>query len=261
MVIKPYFRQIIWGNSELNKIFGISGEPIGEIWLVSGHPFYTSVINGKKINEASLEICGKRYERFPLLVKLISSSSWLSVQVHPDDEYAQKKENEPWGKSEAWYFLTDGEVAICENPALIPEALEKNNWNEILRKEKVKAGTYMNIPAGTIHALGPNSTVIEVQQSSDLTYRIYDWGRPRETHIQKALEVSQPVRFEELIVDKIETKYFEMRNVLDEEIEGFSIVVPKFIDKNFAAKIIPVDKKEKVENSIIIKLGEFFLNS
>lgn len=190
--VYPFFRKMIWGNPELNKIFEIPGEPIGEIWLVSGHPFHTSLLDdGKNINEFSEKLCGKKFERFPLLVKLISSSSWLSVQVHPDDDYAKSVENEPWGKNEAWYFLSDGTIAICENPSLIEDALNNGDWNNVLRIEKIKAGTFVNIPAGTIHALGPNSTVIEVQQSSDLTYRIYDWGRERETHIKKGLRSSK----------------------------------------------------------------------
>ncbi|SHH20997.1 type I phosphomannose isomerase catalytic subunit [Thermosipho atlanticus] len=261
MIVKPFFRRMVWGNPKLNEIFQLDGEPIGEIWLVSGHPLYTTEIAGKKINEVSDTLCGKKFNRFPLLVKLISSASWLSVQVHPDDEYARTVENEPWGKNEAWYFLTDGVIAICEDPSLISTAMKEGNWNEVLKIEKVSAGTFVNIPAGTIHALGPNSTVIEVQQSSDLTYRIYDWGRPRETHIKKALEVSKSVKFEDLIVNKINTKYFEMREVTREIVDGFSIIVPKEINKDFGARIISIGEKEEIENSILIKLGEFFLNS
>ncbi|MBO8140012.1 MAG: class I mannose-6-phosphate isomerase [Thermosipho sp. (in: Bacteria)] len=259
--VYPFFRKMIWGNPELNKIFDIKGEPIGEIWLVSGHHFHTSVLSsGRNINEASEQLCGKKFDRFPLLVKLISSSSWLSVQVHPDDEYAKSVENEPWGKNEAWYFLSDGTIAICEEPSLIKNALKKGNWNNVLRIEKIKAGTFVNIPAGTIHALGPNSTVIEVQQSSDLTYRIYDWGRGRETHIKKALEVAKPVKFKDLLAPNVETKYFLMKEILEEKIQDFSIVVPKKITKDYSAFLISNGDFEKVKNSIVIKLGKFFLN-
>ncbi|QTA37811.1 class I mannose-6-phosphate isomerase [Thermosipho ferrireducens] len=254
----PFFRRMVWGNPEINNIFGLDGEPVGEIWLVSGHPLFTTILEGESINKKSQEILGKKFSRFPLLVKLISTSSWLSVQVHPDDEYAKAVENEPWGKTEAWYFLTDGNIAICEDPSLIPEAISNNTWSKALRIEKIKAGTFVYIPAGTIHALGPNSTVIEVQQSSDLTYRIYDWGRPRETHIDKALEVSKPVRFEDLIKHKISSKYFEMYSVENSDVQGFSITVPKNITKDYSAKIIPVNAKSKVTNSIVIRLGEFF---
>lgn len=260
--VKPQFRPQVWGDPRLNEIFGISLEqPIGEIWLLSGHPLFTTLINGRSLNDVSKELCGKTFERFPLLVKLISTSSWLSLQVHPDDEYAKKVENEPWGKSEAWYFLTDGEIAICEEPAFIPKALETGKWDNVIKKIKVKKDTFINIPAGVVHALGPNSVVVEVQQSSDLTYRIYDWGRPREIHIQKALEVAKPAKIENLICDNINTKYFEMREVQNNKIEGFAIVVPKEIDKQFSAYIVPSGSSEIVNDSIVITLGEFFLNS
>lgn len=260
--VEPFFRKMVWGNPVLNKIFEMDGDPIGEIWLVSGHPFHFSKLSdGSTINEASMKLCGKNFERFPLLVKLISSSSWLSVQVHPDDDYAKNVENEPWGKNEAWYFLNDGIVAICENPSLILNALENGKWDNVLRIEKIKAGTFVNIPAGTIHALGPGSTVIEVQQSSDLTYRIYDWGRKRETHIKKALEVAKPIKFENLLVSHVDTEYFSMKEVLNDKVSGFSIIVPKNIQRDFAAFLIPKNELEKVENSIVINLGKFFLNS
>ncbi|ABR31380.1 mannose-6-phosphate isomerase [Thermosipho melanesiensis] len=259
--VQPQFRNQIWGNRMLNNLFGINDGKIGEVWLLSGHPLFTTLIDNRSINDISKELCGKDFERFPLLIKLISTSDWLSVQVHPDDEYARSVEKEPWGKNEAWYFLTDGEIAICEEPSRLVEAFEKGNWSDVLRIEKIKKGTFVNIPAGVIHALGSNSTVIEVQQSSDLTYRIYDWGRPRETHIKKALEVSKAVKFEELIVEKINTKYFIMEYVKTSKINGFSVVVPTILEKNFGAFVIPKDSREYVENSVVIKLGEFFLNS
>ncbi|ANQ54388.1 mannose-6-phosphate isomerase [Thermosipho sp. 1063] len=259
--VRPQFRNQIWGNKKINEIFGIKEGKIGEIWLVSGHPLFTTLVDGKDINEISESLCGERFERFPLLVKLISTSDWLSLQVHPDDEYAKIVENEPWGKNEAWYFLSDGEIAICEEPSLIPRAVKEGNWQGILKILKVKKGTFVNIPAGIIHALGPNSTVIEVQQSSDLTYRIYDWGRPRETHLKKALEVAKSVKFKDLFFDRIDTKYFKMDVVKNCKIDGFSIVVPEKIDKNFGASIIPRGSKEDIYDSIVIRLGEFFLNS
>lgn len=259
--IEPKFREQVWGDFNLNKTFGIKGNPIGEVWLLSGHPLYTTNINGKTVNEASNELCGKEFKRFPLLIKLISTNAWLSLQVHPDDEYAQRVEGEPWGKSEAWYFLKDGEIAICEDPTLIPQALKSGNWEKVIRKVKVKKGTFVYIPAGVIHALGPNSTIIEVQQSSDLTYRIYDWGRQRELHIEKALQVAKKTKYENLLMEKISCEYFNMEELFEGYVDGFAVAVPKKIEKNFGAFLIPKGSKEFVRDSIIITLGEFFLNS
>lgn len=251
--ILPEFRAMVWGNQELNSIFNInSKEPIGEIWLLSGHHLYENRLDtGETVNEFGKKIYNGKYKRFPILIKLVSTSKWLSVQVHPDDEFAQKIENEPWGKSEAWYFLTDGEFAICENVDELEKLAKKNELEklpEILKFAKVKQGTFVNIPAGTVHALGPNSTVIEVQQSSDLTYRIYDWGRPRETHLEKALKVSKNIKVDDIVfenVTNLSSKYFTME--IFETKESFVnsssslslpiIKIPTKIDKNFCASI------------------------
>ncbi|WP_069293766.1 type I phosphomannose isomerase catalytic subunit [Fervidobacterium thailandense] len=253
MVLKalPRFRPMVWGNSELNRIFNLETEaPIGEIWLLSGHPLYETSLEGVglSLNELSSRIFGKRYPRFPLLVKLVSTNQWLSVQVHPDDEFAKTIEDEPWGKSEAWYFVTDGEFAICEDTDLMKELVNEGRIDEIkdiLTFVKVKSGTIVNIPAGTVHALGPNSTVVEVQQSSDLTYRIYDWGRPRETHLEKALKVSRNVKVSDIVfpnAKELRTDYFTIRVfsdnfVADKNIlnENLSIIVPLELNKEFSA--------------------------
>ncbi|MGC8820304.1 MAG: type I phosphomannose isomerase catalytic subunit [Fervidobacterium sp.] len=248
--ILPEFRPMIWGNFELNRVFGVSAEnPIGEVWLLSGHPLYENVLDTKEtINEFGKKIYNGRYKRFPILIKLVSTSQWLSVQVHPDDEYAKKVENEPWGKSEVWYFLTDGELAICEEVGILSELAEHGEFNKLPRYltfVKIKSGTFVNIPAGTVHALGPNSTVIEVQQSSDLTYRIYDWGRPRETHIQKAISVAKNIKVSEIVFEntyKLSNGYFTMHVLTDErnfpKEARFPIVrIPLKLSREFCASI------------------------
>lgn len=248
--ILPKFRPMVWGNPELNGIFGVETEnPIGELWLLSGHPLYETPLEGVdlSLNDFTLKMFQFRYPRFPLLIKLVSTKQWLSVQVHPDDEFAKVVEGEPWGKNEAWYFVTDGEFAICEDTDLMRELVKKGRIDEmksILTFVKVKSGTIVNIPAGTVHALGPNSTVVEVQQSSDLTYRIYDWGRPRETHLEKALKVSRNVKVTDIVFQnakELKTDYFTMSISSDNFAEAkilqndFSIVVPLELTKEFSA--------------------------
>lgn len=181
MTIKvfPKLREQIWGSYRLGKIFG-SDERIGEVWLLSGHPlFITEAENGLDLNEDMEKLIGKKLPRFPLLVKLISAEDWLSVQVHPNDEEARELESEPWGKTEAWYFVEKGQIAIGEDPEKIRKALEDNSWNEALKKVEIEPGNFVFLPAGTVHALGPGGLLVEVQQASDLTYRVYDWGRGR----------------------------------------------------------------------------------
>ncbi|WP_448374865.1 type I phosphomannose isomerase catalytic subunit [Fervidobacterium sp.] len=246
--VQPKFRPMVWGNHELNKKFNIeTKDPIGEIWLLSGHPLYETLLeDGRTINEFGRNIYSDKYPRFPLLIKLVSTNQWLSVQVHPDDLSAQTIENEPWGKSEAWYFLTDGEFAVCEDIDMMREYINSgkaNRLDEILTFVKVKSGTFVNIPAGTVHALGPNSTVIEVQQSSDLTYRIYDWGRPRETHIEKAMKVAKNISLDDIIFENIQlltTNYFMFGKTMPsaQAHKGIVIHIPTQISQDFCATII-----------------------
>lgn len=261
--ILPQFRPMVWGNPELNNKFNIpkteTNLPIGEVWLLSGHPLYeTTLENGLTINQFGYNIYNGKYPRFPILIKLVSTNQWLSVQVHPDDEYARNVENEPWGKSEAWYFLTDGEFAICEDVEKMREYIASgriNKLDEILTFVKVKKGTFVNIPAGTVHALGPKSTVIEVQQSSDLTYRVYDWGRPRETHLEKALQVSKNVSLSNIVFENIgilKTKYFCMQQVLSQdELNKNTLIVhiPTQISEKYCARLIINENTCKGYNS------------
>uniref|UniRef100_A0A7C5U2F6 Class I mannose-6-phosphate isomerase n=1 Tax=Fervidobacterium nodosum TaxID=2424 RepID=A0A7C5U2F6_9BACT len=248
--VLPEFRSMVWGNSKINEIFQIElKEPVGEIWLLSGHPLYENRLeDGRKVNEFGQRLYNGKYQRFPILIKLVSTNQWLSVQVHPDDWFAKEFENEPWGKSEAWYFLSDGEFAICEDAEKMIELAENgklDKMSEILTFVKVKRGTFVNIPAGTVHALGPNSTVIEVQQSSDLTYRIYDWGRPRETHLEKALKVSKNIGCSEIIyenAEKLVTNYFVMEvksfsGTFSSDVSLPTISIPLEINKDFSATI------------------------
>jgi mannose-6-phosphate isomerase len=155
---KPVAR--IWGGSALGF-----GPGIGEVWL-----------------------CEE-----PLLVKLLDPAEWLSVQVHPPHAYALRVEGKP-GKYEAWYVLSSGEIVYgFGQPVAREEALrraEEGRLEEVLRRVRVEPGQVVYLPAGVVHALGPGTRVYEVQTPSDITYRLYDYGRPRELHLEKALEVA-----------------------------------------------------------------------
>jgi mannose-6-phosphate isomerase len=140
----------------------------------------------------------------PLLVKLLDASDWLSVQVHPDDAQAKALEGEPRGKTEAWYVVAaepDARLVIGVEPTAsaddVAEAIRDNTLEDLLVYAPVTADDVLYIPAGTIHALGPGVLVYEIQQSSDTTYRLYDWGRmgldgqPRPLHVEKSLRVAR----------------------------------------------------------------------
>lgn len=224
MILKtiPKIREMIWGDRELGKLFGAKSEkPVGEVWLLSDHPLITTevqTLSGKALHINSvLESFNLNIERFPILLKLISAKEWLSIQVHPDDSFARKIEKEPWGKTECWFFLKKSTIG------LIPE---KINPDELpLKPDKIKKrlkilhpqyGDFLYIPAGTMHAIGPESMLIEIQQSSDLTYRVYDWERGRDLHIEKAVLVSKNVNIDNLIYKNFESfrsQYFHIYRV------------------------------------------------
>ncbi len=153
-----------------------------ELWLASTHP------NGKQDDFESF--VGGDY---PLLIKVIQANDRLSVQVHPDDAKAQLYEH-CRGKTECWYVLSADEGAQLVyglngvyTDSELRKAIQANSLEDCLRYVKVEAGDFIYIPAGTVHAIGGGLRLLEVQQSSDVTYRLYDWGRGRECHVEKSL--------------------------------------------------------------------------
>lgn len=220
MILKsiPQAREMIWGSPKLNDLFCPSCQkPVGEVWLLSDHPLISTKIQapfGAVFDSSSLNsLFDLSVPRFPILIKLISTEQWLSIQVHPDDEFAQKVENEPWGKTECWFFLKDSTIALPSPDLDLAKSISSDSISEEMRVFNPKAGDLVYIPAGVLHAIGPGSLLIEIQQSSDLTYRVYDWGRERELHIQKALKVFKKINPDELIfksIDRFECDCFQI---------------------------------------------------
>lgn len=213
---KPVFDDRVWGGDKIRTILGLDFAPYdrcAEAWLLSGVEGKQTVVAngflaGNEINEL-VEIYmdelvgGKVFDTsgsiFPLLIKFIDAREWLSIQVHPDDELAWKR-NMPNGKTEMWYVLEADENArlisgfskkVTQQQYL--RYLQDKKLPELLNYEPVKAGDVFFMPAGRIHALGPGILLTEIQQTSDATYRIYDWdrvdsnGRGRELHTEQAL--------------------------------------------------------------------------
>lgn len=211
--LTPYFRKKIWGGRKLKDIFNydIPEGKVGEAWIISGYKDDASTVTNGPLKGKSLrdiyhenpELFGKpKSKEFPLLVKFLDANDNLSVQVHPDDDYAQRVENDS-GKNESWYVLQadPGAYLIYGHHAKSREELEamikKGEWDKLLRKVPIKQGDFFYVPAGTIHALTKGSLVIETQQSSDVTYRLYDYdrvdqktGKKRELHTQKSIDVT-----------------------------------------------------------------------
>ncbi len=214
---KPLFKDKIWGGNKIKTVLNMDFSPLpncGEAWVLSGvEENETEILNGwlagNSLNEiveiymgdlVGEKIFLKFGNEFPILVKFIDANDWLSIQVHPDDELAAKR-NEGMGKTEMWYILQADEGAelisgfnkkVDKNEYL--EHLENKTLKSILNFEKVKTGDVFYIPAGRVHALGPGLLLAEIQQTSDTTYRIYDWDRidaagfTRELHTELAVD-------------------------------------------------------------------------
>lgn len=219
LTFEPVFRDYIWGGRRLETLFGRTLPPgiVAESWEISGHPDSpTRVASGPWRGHTLPEVMAAlgtdlvgthsaamlARSRFPLLVKLLDANQDLSVQVHPDDAYAARHEGGEIGKSEMWYVLhADPGYALVHGlqPGVTPdqlrEAIARNDVQDILHRLPVSPGDTIDVPAGTVHALLAGAVVAEIQQNSDITYRLHDWGRvghdgkPRPLHIDRALEV------------------------------------------------------------------------
>lgn len=211
------YKEKIWGGQKINNILGKNFEPLpncGETWEISGVENEVSVICNGFLEENELNelieiymedlVGSKVYEKFgnqfPLLIKFIDANDTLSIQVHPDDQLAAKRHNCS-GKTEMWYVLqADKDAQIITglntaiNKAIFLNHLQSSTLSDLLNIETAKAGDVYFIPAGRIHAIGKGVLLAEIQQTSDITYRIYDWdrtdsnGNKRELHTEQALD-------------------------------------------------------------------------
>ena len=213
----PVFKDYIWGGRELEKLGKKLPQGItAESWEISCHPDGVSRISNGEFKEILLpdiikkfgiEILGRniyneKYDRFPLLIKFIDANNKLSVQVHPDDEYAKLHENGELGKNEMWYIIASkpGAKLIYGVPKGVAkdefaEALKNEKLEECMNEVEVFPGDVLNIPSGMLHAIGSGILLAEIQQNSNTTYRVYDYnrvdknGNKRPLHVDKALDV------------------------------------------------------------------------
>lgn len=210
--LEPVLHEKIWGGTELRDQFGyaISSDHTGECWAISGHPNGDCRVTNPEFGGQTLgQLFRTRRELFgnipgdvfPLLVKIIDARQDLSIQVHPDDAYAKVHENGSLGKTECWYVLDSkpGTTVIIGHNAGTREEMRQmvaeGKWNQLLRQVPLRRGDFFQINPGCLHALKGGSLILETQQSSDVTYRFYDYdrlenGKKRELHIEKSLDVT-----------------------------------------------------------------------
>ncbi len=215
LCMKPIYKDYIWGGTRLKEIFekDTPFEMTAESWEISTNDAGLSTV--KNLNDITLkelfedrakreEVFGtktKNMDKFPLLIKFIDAKDNLSVQVHPDDEYASQFEQDT-GKTEMWYVMDCDEEAsiVCGMKETvkqeeIADIIQKGNIRDNLKQVPIHKGDVIYIPSGTVHAILKGTLICEIQQNSNLTYRVYDWdrigkdGKPRELHIQKAIDV------------------------------------------------------------------------
>ena len=243
--MEPAFKDNLWGGTRLRDVYGkkCDYDIVAESWELSTHKAGQSIVAtgknkglmlGEYINRFGRGILGWKcdpYERFPLLIKFIDSRESLSIQVHPGDDYALQKEDE-YGKNELWY------VVDCEpesylycgfsrdtDEAEVRRRIKDGTLTEILNKIPVKKGDSYFIENGTVHAIGPGVLICEIQQSSNVTYRLYDYqrrdkyGELRELHIDKAMEVTNFHEKDMEAAKTMECKYFSIeKSVFDGEV-------------------------------------------
>ncbi len=262
---KPIYKEKVWGGSRLRDNLNKKGatERTGESWEISGEGESVSVVQNGFLADNELHeiievymgdlvgerVFGRYGTQFPLLFKFIDANDLLSVQVHPDDEMA-KKINEANGKTEIWYVV-DGDpgayVYSGFNQHMTKEKfrkhIEQGTVKDVLNKETATGGDVFFVPAGRIHATGPGVLFAEIQQSSDLTYRVFDWNRPgqdgnlRELHIDLALEALDYKKQSDF-----KTEYPQNKNQTNEiQATPYFVLSKLNIDKPYEAEYNKVD--------------------
>lgn len=211
LFLNPVFKEMIWGGDRLKSEYHyeIPYEKTGECWAVSAHENGDGIIANGVHKGTSLSKLWKEHrelfgniegEKFPLLVKIIDAKDDLSIQVHPDDLYAKTHESSSLGKTECWYVLDceeDATIVIghhAKDKEELKKRIDQKEWAHLIRTIPIKKGDFFQIEPGTVHAIKGGTLILETQQNSDVTYRLYDYerlqnGAPRELHIEKSIDV------------------------------------------------------------------------
>jgi mannose-6-phosphate isomerase/beta-glucosidase len=284
--LEPIFKEMIWGGNRLKTDFGydIPSDNTGECWAVSAHPngdctIKNGAYKGEKLsslwkNHREL-FGGAKGDTFPLLIKIIDAKADLSIQVHPDDAYAKKYENGSLGKTECWYILdcdADGQIVVGHNAKDKEELktmIAEQRWNELIRVLPIKKGDFFQIDPGTVHAIKAGTVILETQQNSDITYRLYDYGRlsggkPRELHIEKSIDVikcpqvdkntdRKEIIMEQAVVEELETcQYYTVKKLKVDGKQVFAQTEPFTI-------LSVIDGEGKIDGIKITKGDHFIL--
>lgn len=284
--MKPVFKEMIWGGHKLKDVYGyeIPSDHTGECWAVSAHKngdctIENSEFAGKTLSwlfEHHRELFGNiEGEEFPLLVKIIDARDDLSVQVHPNDEYARVHENS-LGKTECWYVLQadEGTKMVMGHHAKTKDefikAIEEDDYDNLLNSFAIEKGDFFYIPSGTLHAICSGSLIYEAQQSSDITYRVYDYhrkdqdGNERQLHVQQSIDVTNVPAQIGSSKSFCETQLENGTKVRYVESEFFKVDCYRLNGKNTVENHVPFQMVSVIEGEGMIdgqsvKKGDHFL--
>ncbi len=286
LFLNPVFKQMIWGGNRLGTDwkYEIPGDNTGECWAVSAHPNGDCVVKEGAYAGYTLSALWKEkpelfgnldLDRFPLLIKIIDAKDDLSIQVHPNDAYAAKNENGSLGKTECWYVLDcpeDAKLVVGHNAkdkADLTDMIQNGKWNELIREIPVKKGDFIQIDPGTVHAIKGGLMILETQQSSDVTYRVYDYdrlsdGKPRELHVEKSIDViTVPAKSAE---DSIKDANYLPKNQMNLLIASdyykvwkLEVTEPIVLNQNEPFMIMSVIAGDGLLNGQMIKKGDHFI--
>jgi len=295
---KPIYKDYIWGGRNLEKLNKkLPDGNVAESWGISCHKDGMSIVENGELAGKTLEEIIKEYgeeilgtsikkrfgDNFPLLIKLIDANKDLSVQVHPNDEYAKINENGENGKNEIWYIISsrpDAKIVYGLKKDITKEeflnSIKENKIKDCLNYREVSPGDFIYIPAGTIHAIGEGIVIAEIQQSSNLTYRVYDYdrldknGNKRELHIDKAMEVINfnPIKNDEqeegkIHIGKSSTKQCKIKSeYFNVDLYDINEEINKVSDKNTFYIYVIIEGKGKInyaDESMDIAVGDSVL--
>ena len=286
LFLEGKFSEKIWGGSKLKDLYSyqIPSDKTGEYWAISGMEGESSAIlngefKGKSLREVykdKPELFGNPNEKeFPLLVKIIDAADDLSIQVHPDDVMAKELEDSR-GKTECWYILNEDPASIIYGLKVADKKeairlIDERKWDELLREVPARKGDFFFVEAGTVHAIKKGSLILEIQQASDITYRLYDYdrkdddGKLRDLHLEeskKAIKINKnKEKIEEFEREGLKgriltrNKYFEVYEYKIEGISEFEREKPYLLYSvvDGSGEIIIEDKSYEIEK------GDFFI--
>lgn len=284
LFMEPIFKENIWGGNRLHKEYGYSipSDATGECWAISAHENGDCIVRTGEFAGQSLSKLWKENQelfgqiggdKFPLLIKIIDAKDDLSIQVHPDDTYAKTYEDGSLGKTECWYILDtkDKQDIVIGHNANTKEELasmiEKKEWEALIRTRPVQKGDFLQINPGTVHAIKGGTLLLETQQNSDITYRVYDYdrltdGKPRDLHIKQSVDVITVPFTEEEVYRKEQATNSQRTKLIAcdyYEVYKFEITQREEFIQDAPFLLMSVVEGEGSINEIELKKGDHFI--